>query len=333
MASVAKTPKLSALKGLPEFCEQYRLRAQEHLRPYATGRHIQLVRGQSLEFRDYAPYTRGDDVRYIDWRASFRSGKEDEWIVRRFQAEEGFNIVVSVDTRESMSLPYVLPKVSMAGWAAQAIAHIALRSDDRVYFHRLFGTPGAVKSYQRPSAIPLVFPAVQKIVSEAAPEDAQFNLHQLHGGFFTNAALVILSDFYFATQPELMQQFANFVLTAERGWRWIILINLDSWPYEAWELKEGRKGTARRILGPGLDKQVECDAVDETAQRVGQNIQACQKSLLDAIHRPQGFDLTWRWDRSLLDEPLHFFEKCFTSAPMPGTNRQNPFFQLFIRQR
>jgi hypothetical protein len=332
MMPATKIIQLTPLPGIAGFCEQFRIRAQDRLRPYATGRHIQLFRGRSWEFQDYAPYTPGDDIRYVDWRASYRNGRKDEWLIRRFQAEESLNIIVSIDTRESMYLPTVLPKIQMAAWAAEAIARIALRSDDRIYFHRLFGVPCALPFYQRSNAILRLFPTLKKLVETSAPENAGMNLKQLSGGFFTNAALVIFSDFYFTDQSANKNNMAGFIRTAEQGWRWVILVNLNSWPFEAWQLTGERASLTRRVFGPGLNEAVECDTGTETLKIVEQNIHTCQRNFLDSIKRLD-FDLNWHWESGPGTDPLHFFEKCFTVKPSQSANPQNSFYQMFIRQR
>jgi hypothetical protein len=331
-SSMPKAVTLEPLPGLPEFCEQFRTRAQDRLRPYASGRHIQLWRGHSLEFRDYAPYTPGDDIRHVDWHATYRSGKKDEWLVRRFQAEEGWNIIVSIDTRESMYLPSSLPKIHMASWAAEAVARIALRSDDKVYFHRLFGAPQPLPFFQRSSSIPRVFPTLKKLLKDSALEDSSMNLAQFRGGFFTNAALIIFSDFYFTDNPEQRTELARFIRAVEQGWRWVILVNLDSWPLETVQLTGGHSGAARRVFGPGMSETIECDTGNEVLKLVENNIKFCQKELLQAINREE-FNLTWRWEQEALPNPLGFFEKCFAGKPPQKANPQNPFFQLFIPQR
>lgn len=329
---MARKFTLSPLPGLPGFCEQFRIRAQEKLRPYASGRHIQLWRGHSLEFRDYAPYIRGDDIRHVDWRASYRSGKKDEWLIRRFQAEEGWNVIVSVDNSESMYLPTLFPKISMAAWAAEAIARIALCSDDRVYIHRLFGMPRPLASFQSTSALPRVFSTLREFVKESAPENSKMNLSQLRGSFFTNAALIILSDFYFTDQQTYLQEMASFIRATEQGWRWVILVNLNSWPFEAWQLAEKTAGSSHRVFGPGTQEVIECDATAETLKIIEQNIDTCQKSFLQAMQR-ENFDLKWDWVHGPVADPLQFFEKCFTLHSSHGEKQQNPFYQLFIRQR
>src|SRR6267142_6478022 len=133
------------------FLEQFRLRARQRTRAGQVGAHLRRRQGQSLEFRDFTPYTPGDDVRYIDWRVSLRVGQRGDLLVRRFGAEEQLTLAVSVDNRPRMHLPEHAPKIVMAGWLARALGEVALRRGDRVVLHRLFGAgpPGVVELRQR----------------------------------------------------------------------------------------------------------------------------------------------------------------------------------------
>ncbi len=329
-----KPHKLPSLPKLPGFCEHFRVRAQKIQKPFASGQHLQVWRGQSMEFRDFAPYTPGDDIRYVDWRASLRSGDDAKWFIRQFQAEESLHLVVSIDTRESMYLPLKYPKIDYAAWGAEALARIGLRSDDKVYFHSLFGVNRGLTPLTRSGAARNVRPALSEMVRDAEVEtpDIKINLEQLQGGFFNNAVWVIFSDFYFLSNEDLRHQLAGFIRNAEKGWRWVILLNLDSWPCEAKGLSGGSSNAARRVAGPARDDFEELETNAETLAIVEKNIQAPQDEFLRSIQR-EGFDQVWRWPETEITDPLAFFISCFANEPQGSNNRQNPFNRLFKRSR
>lgn len=322
---------LPPLLKLPGFCEQFQARAQKLQRPYASGQHIQVWRGQSMEFRDFAPYTLGDDIRYVDWRVSMRSGDETKWFIRRFQAEESLHLVISIDTRDSMYLPQKHLKINYAAWGVEAIARLGLRSDDKVYLHRLFGKRKLVQ-LSRPSSVRRLVPSMQDLVHDADVElpDLKMNLDQLKGGFFNNAVWVIFSDFYFLSNPDFKRKLTSFIRTSEQGWRWVILINLDSWPYEAKLLSDGSQNPANRVTGPGRNDFEDFEATSDAVAVVEKNIKESQTDFLKAIQR-EAFDQNWHWPEKNIDDPLKFLSSCFTHEPQGNTKRQNPFNQLFKR--
>jgi len=63
------------------------------------GDYASLFHGLGVEFETVRPYVVGDDVRYIDWRVTARSGKPH---VKTFRAESDRNVLVVVDANAYM---------------------------------------------------------------------------------------------------------------------------------------------------------------------------------------------------------------------------------------
>ena len=117
--------------------DRYRLRLRQRDRGTVAGAHLIRQRGQSLEFREFRPYLPGDDIRHVDWRASARHHRREELVVRTFEHEVQTRVVISIDTRATMRLPEVAPKLQLALWFAEAMSYIAGRSGDSVALHAL----------------------------------------------------------------------------------------------------------------------------------------------------------------------------------------------------
>lgn len=227
--------------------EQYRVVSRRQRRPGMVGGHQMRRKGQSMEFYDYRPYIPGDDIRHVDWRASVRHGSEKDWLVRTFVAEEQLTLIISLDTRESMLLPEVMPKGMIAAWLAEAVAWISLRSADKIIFHRLFGTsPGSVEEFYGQGSAHGLRRSLKRIYEENKGGDS-LNLQVLERYLKPAVVWLIISDFYFDMEPQ-GRQLAARIARAQDGMRWIILLDMDSWLYEKCLLGEG----ARKIDGPGL---------------------------------------------------------------------------------
>jgi len=65
----------------------------------AAGEHPSEVIGTGMDFADRQPYTRGDDPRFIDWRASARSS---QLLIRRYHTELSAPSCVVIDRRANM---------------------------------------------------------------------------------------------------------------------------------------------------------------------------------------------------------------------------------------
>lgn len=63
------------------------------------GDYTSLFHGLGVEFETVRPYVIGDDVRYIDWRVTARSGKPH---VKTFRAESDRNVLIVVDANAYM---------------------------------------------------------------------------------------------------------------------------------------------------------------------------------------------------------------------------------------
>jgi uncharacterized protein (DUF58 family) len=257
-----------ACQRLPDVFEslsQFALNARASTRPTQIGGHITRRRGQSLEFYDYTPYTPGDDMRFLDWRASVRVhgpqafNDPSQWLLREFVAEEELRLLISVDTRPTMHYPQVLTrrrrsegdfnasKLQAALWLAEALTFIAADSKDRVIWQPLF-TSSPAPSYAARSLEAAGVP-FQDLQAHPADEDAPLNLDAIERHLKPAFVWLVLTDFYFsAEQGEIL---AERVRSAQAGNRWVILVDLDSWPYEAAQLGDNYY----RISGPGIEER------------------------------------------------------------------------------
>ncbi len=119
---------------MQHFSEQF-LRAIEQLsidaRPpaksgIAHGAHRGRAVGASIDFRDYRPYTAGDDLRRVDWNVYQRSG---HFFLRRFEQPTAIPVRVLIDNSPSMFVE-TPSRYATAARAALAIAAAALQSGD-----------------------------------------------------------------------------------------------------------------------------------------------------------------------------------------------------------
>lgn len=301
-------PPLPLKQGL---LERYRLASRRKLRPDLLGGHLVRRKGQSLEFREYEHYMPGDDIRHVDWRASARYGMPEDLLVRSFVAEEQFTLVLSVDTRETMYLPDDLPKLHTAAWLAEAIGSVALKEGDRVILHRLFGKgSGGATSLRGANNRARLRTLLNDMCT--SPADEHTNLKVLQKWMPPTAVWVILTDLYFHT-PEAAKTLANRIARAHDGMRWVILVDLDSWPAERYRLGVG----ARRLEGPGLDIQEPVYEIDEQAlQAVEQRIRDHKRHFMEQAHASRCDLDVWHWPATEEIDTESFFKRRFLGDPI-----------------
>jgi uncharacterized protein (DUF58 family) len=94
-------------------------------------------RGTSVEFADYRDYTRGDDLRRVDWNVYARLERP---YVKLFEEEEDLAVHLLLDASGSMNWPEDAPQESkfhLARKLVAALGHIALSSGDKLIVSRV----------------------------------------------------------------------------------------------------------------------------------------------------------------------------------------------------
>ncbi|MCP5101925.1 MAG: DUF58 domain-containing protein [bacterium] len=289
--------------------ERYRVKTKRRKQATLVGGHQMRRKGQSLEFHDYRQYIPGDDIRHVDWRASMRRGGIGDMrdlVVKEFTAEEHMTLVISIDTRDSMQLPRAMPKVLIAAWVAEAISRIALRSDDRVVLHRLFGKGrGGIETLRGTGGLSRLGGVLNRFNAFGGTLD-EVNLGVLDRYLPPTAVWLILTDFYFDMEREA-RKLGMWMTEAQDGWRWIIAMDLDSWSYEKNYLGVG----ARKIEGPGVwDPNRQFDITSRSLGEIGEGILSHKRHFHRMVKR-EGYDrICWEWPEVKV-EPGDFFEHRF----------------------
>src|SRR5574342_1370124 len=68
----------------------------------SKGERRSTKRGTSIEFADYRDYTRGDDLRQLDWNVYARLERP---FIKLLEEEEDLSVHVLLDSSESMNWP------------------------------------------------------------------------------------------------------------------------------------------------------------------------------------------------------------------------------------
>tara|TARA_B100001123_G_scaffold126305_1_gene147143 strand:- start:2382 stop:3257 length:876 start_codon:yes stop_codon:yes gene_type:complete len=280
------------------------------IRPGMLGGHLMRRKGQSMEFRDYDNYQRGDDVRYVDWRASARYGQPEDLLVKNFVAEEQLRIFVSLDNRASMMFPEPISKMQYALWLGEALGVMTAPFGDHLTLHRLFGKSGSGLLEFGRSSSSLSRP-VEKLFADLGEHQEEVNLRPLKKHLPPTAIWMIISDFYFEDDRNALM-LSDAINRAQDGMRWIILVDIDSWPHEKAALGVG----SRRIDGPGfVENKSEFDLDEDVYEDLEKAIQAHKERFLKRI-KSGAYDLsTWAW------------------PAVPEFNHQDHFSSRFLNEK
>lgn len=106
------------------------VRARYVVEGFLSGLHRSPYFGQSLEFREHRQYTRGDDLRHVDWKVWAR---QDRLYVKQYEEDTNLRATMLVD--QSASMAYgggPLSKHEYAATLTSALAYLLLRQNDAV---------------------------------------------------------------------------------------------------------------------------------------------------------------------------------------------------------
>lgn len=94
-----------------------------------SGLHRAAVRGSSVEFAEHKEYSRGDELRHVDWKAY---AKLDRYYVKQFEQESQLTVYLVLDGSASMAFAGGgLAKLQYGGLCLAALAYLVIHQQDR----------------------------------------------------------------------------------------------------------------------------------------------------------------------------------------------------------
>ncbi len=106
------------------------LRARHIVEGFLAGIHRSPYFGQSVEFLQHREYTRGDELRHIDWKVW---AKQDRYYVKQFEEDTNLRATLLVDVSGSMRYGAgALNKYEYGCTVAACLAYLLLRQQDAV---------------------------------------------------------------------------------------------------------------------------------------------------------------------------------------------------------
>lgn len=211
-------------------------RARREMSSIGLGPSRRRRSGQSLEYREHREFVPGNDVRNIDWRASLRYKGPFDHLVRAYEAEEQYAMVVALDVRAEMWLPERMPVMQLGLWLVEALGELAVAAKLSANVLPLFGNTVRPTRPLRGSAVTTLFRSFLDDVWDGRPQDErgwtappQIGASDLIRHLPPAAVVVVITDGTFGDdQPG----FANIIREAQRAHRHVALIILDGWPAE-----------------------------------------------------------------------------------------------------
>jgi len=174
--------------------EGLRILSRKVFRGQMRGERRSRNKGQSVEFVDFRPYIRGDDLRRIDWNLY---GRLERYYIKLFEEEEDLRLYVLLDC--SASMDYGNPnKFDHARKLAAALSYIVLSNLETVSVSVFAGDYGLITTPTRGKG--KIHPILHKLnglsaggASMLAAAAARFAAHSRKSGL-----VCVISDFFTA---------------------------------------------------------------------------------------------------------------------------------------
>lgn len=178
------------------------LRAKAVVEGFATGLHRSPLRGFSVEFAEYRPYSIGDDPRKLDWKLLART---DRYYVKQFEDETNRRCYIAND--KSLSMQYGSTGYTKAEYATtfaatlayyltlqrDAVGVMSCGTDDRQY----------IPPRRRTGHLQQLF-GILELASQGTQSDLGASLSELAGLSQRRGLIVLVSDLL--TEPESIYQ-------------------------------------------------------------------------------------------------------------------------------
>jgi len=160
-----------------------------------VGNHRSPFHGFAVEFAGHRGYVPGDDVKNLDWKVYYRTGKH---LIKQYEQETNFVAHILVDVSASMDFSYKHgSKKDYAAFIASALSHTIVGQSDRVgvrfFDNKVVEEIPATGSMEIVSKISSFYSGGREMKGPSAIGEVLFHIAE---GIGRRAVVFIISDFF-----------------------------------------------------------------------------------------------------------------------------------------
>lgn len=111
--------------------DRFRLMLKQKVLSRFQGEHSSALPGEGLVFKDYSTYSRGDDIRNIDWNVYARTEK---LFIKRYEEERNMIMHIILDASASMNFGRQVKKFEYAAMLGLGFAYMSMRDNGKFNF-------------------------------------------------------------------------------------------------------------------------------------------------------------------------------------------------------
>jgi uncharacterized protein (DUF58 family) len=160
-----------------------------------AGAHKSPLHGFAIEFAGHRAYVPGDDVRHIDWKVYYKSGR---YLLKQYEAETNLVAHIMVDSSESMEYgSRGVSKLDYAKEVASALAFMILKQRDKVGAAIFDSKVGLILEPSNSlNQLQTMLAAFESQGPEGVESNVGMAMEQYAGKAGRRGIVIVLSDFF-----------------------------------------------------------------------------------------------------------------------------------------
>jgi uncharacterized protein (DUF58 family) len=188
--------------------DNYALLARTIVEGFISGLHRSLYHGFGSEFVQYRNYSKGDDLKYIDWKVYARHNR---YQIKVFQEETNSNCYIVLDTSASMAYDGDggLSKLKYGKIMTACLSYLVNRQGDNVGFYAFSDKLHIAMSPSHRSGIMHEINVELNKLEPGGTADTSTVLNYLAEHFSRRGVIVFISDFL-DPDPEFLKTIRRF---------------------------------------------------------------------------------------------------------------------------
>ncbi|MBO3799232.1 MAG: DUF58 domain-containing protein [Nitrososphaerota archaeon] len=253
------------------------------------------IKGISAELADLREYVEGDDIRFIDWKATARKGR---LMLRERIEEKEQNVLIMLDVSGSMGLGAGTSKLKHGVFASAALAYLAVKDKNRValatfssFINEFIGFGRSMKHLY----------AVFNILLNATPygkTDIEYSVWRMLPRVKSRSLIIIITDM--CDEPESIRR--AFEILTLKGHKVIVFHIYDP---DMYRLPKGVDKVS--FIDPSTGKQITLNVKDPLFKATYEAlVQAEEKKRINFVRacRAAGIDITMIKTTELVEHAL-----------------------------
>ena len=171
--------------------DRFNLIVSKRVTSKSAGEKKSAAIGRGLIFKDHRIYTKGDDIRLIDWKVYART---DDLYIRRYEEERNLSVHILLDASASMGYGKKASKFDYASMIGVGFAYLAMKSNEKFQISTFAANSVVYRPKRGANQLASMIDHINDVKSEGISKLAE-SLSQYKRLITSRSLIVLASDF------------------------------------------------------------------------------------------------------------------------------------------